>query len=128
MPMGAGGEDTASQIAARMHGWEVESFPECKIWHHRRTGAGNHSVIGAMYREGVMDYMLGYHPLFQIAKCIRRIQENPFFLAGLSRMTGYVLASLRKDKRPVPDTFVSYIRREQMKRLKSLFLSNGPYC
>ena len=128
MPIESGGEDTASQITARMYGWEVESFPECKIWHHRRTGAGNHSVIKAMYREGVMDYMLGYHPLFQIAKCIRRIQENPFFVAGLCRMTGYVLASLRKDSRPVTDTFVSYIRREQMKRLKSLFLSNGPYC
>ena len=128
MPMEAGGEDTASQIIARMHGWEVESFPECKIMHHRRTGTGNHSVMRAMYREGVMDYMLGYHPVFQIAKCIRRIQENPYFLAGLSRMTGYIFASLRKEKRPVTDTFVAFIRREQMERLKSLFLSNGPYC
>src|SRR5208337_3824185 len=33
-----GGEDWHAQTSARMRGWEVEAFPELKIFHHRNTG------------------------------------------------------------------------------------------
>lgn len=117
MPLERGGPDAAAEFMARMNAWEVETFPGIKVLHHRRMGTGCQDIWHAKFTQGVKDYLLGYHPLFEMAKCVRRVVEKPYFIGSLLWLTGYFWSSLRRYKRTVSPDFVKYIRKEQIQLL-----------
>jgi glycosyltransferase involved in cell wall biosynthesis len=117
LPLVNGGEDAVAEIMARMRGWVVRSYPELRVLHHRRTGTGESTLWKARFRQGACDYNLGYHPLFELAKCVRRLGEKPYFLGSLFRLSGYGWSAMRVTKRPVPPDVVHYLRKEQAHRL-----------
>ena len=119
LPIKGGGVDAAAEIMTRMHGWEVQSFPEIRVLHHRRVSTGGKSVLHTRFRQGVTNYLLGYHPVFHIASCLRRLNESPYALGGIARLGGYGWASLKRYKRVVPDEVVKFLRAEQMTRMTS---------
>jgi glycosyltransferase involved in cell wall biosynthesis len=122
IPVKYGGEDAIAEITARMLGWEVRSFPDRKIFHYRETGAMNRNVLRTRFREGVKDYLIGYHPLFELLRCFYRIkQKRPWFLGAILSVAGYLWAGLKRMDRPVPSEMVQFLRTEQMSRLRSLF-------
>lgn len=121
-PMKVGGEDTIMEITARMNGWTVKSFDHLILEHHRLTGTGGWSVYSAKFKEGVMSYSVGYHPFFQIFKSFHRIKDKPFFIAGFLLFAGYFWSFLTRKPKAVSKEFVSYIRKEQMERMKGLII------
>jgi len=122
MPLKRGGEDTVAEVMARMHGWEVQSFPNIKGLHHKPTGSGGKNILMARFSFGLREYSYGNQPLFEVFKCIRRVKEKPYLIGSLLRMAGFIWAYCRREKRMVPDEFVKYLRREQMQRLRSELL------
>jgi poly-beta-1,6-N-acetyl-D-glucosamine synthase len=120
-----GGEDWCAQIKARMMGWEVESLPELKIFHHRHTGGSSHWFRNA-FRLGKLDYSFGSDPIFEVVKCSRRVGESPYFLVALARLAGFIWPSICREPREVPDEFVSFLRREQRERLSSVWKRTRP--
>jgi len=120
-----GGEDWYAQTRARMMGWQVESVPELKIFHHRHTGGGNNWMKSAL-RLGALDYSFGSDPVFEVMKCLHRVQDKPYFAVALARLAGFVWPYLRREPREVPDEFVSYLRREQRGRLSALLNRRRP--
>ncbi|MGE0822320.1 MAG: glycosyltransferase family 2 protein [Candidatus Binatia bacterium] len=120
VPVEIGSEDTIAQIMARMHGWETEAFPEITVYHYRCTGTVAGSILQARFRSGTKDYLIGHHPLFELAKCLYRMTERPYAVGSLFRISGYCWASFCHYKRPVPDTFVRYLRAEQLASLWAL--------
>ena len=102
---------------ARQKGWEVRSFSDLQVLHHRPTGTAGASVWRARLRRGMEDYFIGYYVLFEAGKCIRRAVVRPYVLGSLLCFCGYLFPSLTRQKRVVPDDFVRYLRREQMRRL-----------
>ena len=121
LPLEMGGEDAVAETMARMYGWEVETFPDIVLYHHRPTGTASSNNVMALVRDGIRSYSLGYHPFFQLARCLYRIKEKPYIIAGLSYLVGYTWAFLRGYKRPVSNEFVKYLRSEQMQRLRAIF-------
>lgn len=121
-PLDIGGEDAVIETKARMHGWEVETFPEIKVYHHRLTGCANHNIIVAEFRAGIRNYVLGYHPIFELFRCILRILEKPYFIRSICLLSGYFWASIRRYNRPLSDEFVDYLRAEQIKRLRAILI------
>jgi glycosyltransferase involved in cell wall biosynthesis len=119
-PQEIGGEDAIAEIAARMHGWQVQSFPEMKVYHYRRTGTAARNVLSASFYDGIKHYRIGYHPLFQVVKCIYRFQEKPFILSGMLALSGYTWALCRRYKKTVSEDFLEYFKSEQLARLRSL--------
>jgi glycosyltransferase involved in cell wall biosynthesis len=113
VPFTMGGEDAYAEVMARMKGWEVRSFPELKVFHHRKSTAVR-GIFREFFQYGVMDYALGNHPLFEILKAVRRIRERPYVLATFLRMSGFTWSYWRRQKRPVSEEFIRYLRREQM--------------
>jgi len=120
-----GGEDWCAQIKARMMGWEVESLPELKIFHHRHTGGSSHWFRNA-FRLGKLDYSFGSDPIFEVFKCLRRVGESPYVVVALARLAGFVWLSLCREPREVPDEFVSFLRHEQRERLSSVWKRTRP--
>jgi poly-beta-1,6-N-acetyl-D-glucosamine synthase len=121
MALPYGGIDAAAEISARMHGWEVRSFPEYRVYHYRATGTANRSIWQALWRAGMRDYSIGYHPLFEFAHVLNRLNTKPYF-GSLIMMLGYLSAMLRGEARAVPPEMVAYLQKEQMSRLKQTVL------
>jgi poly-beta-1,6-N-acetyl-D-glucosamine synthase len=114
-----GGEDWYAQTTARMMGWQVEAFPNLKIFHHRHTGGGSNWMKSAL-RLGALDYSFGSDLAFEVMKCLRRVPDKPYFAVAFARLAGFVWPYLRNEARGVPEEFVSYLRREQRGRLSAL--------
>lgn len=111
-----GGPDWVAEVTARMNGWEVRAFPELRVYHHRMTISAEGMIRGG-FRQGLMDYTVGSHPLFEILKCASRITLKPYLIHALSRMAGFAAGYCRAEKRYVTQPFISYLRQEQLRRL-----------
>ena len=115
-----GGIDAAAEVMVRMHGKEVKTFPEFKVLHHRRVAKGKGSIFKARFRQGIMYYLLGYHPLFQMVRCLYRLRDKPYLIGSVIMLCGYLWSGIRRYPRPVPEDVVKYLRSEQLQRLRSL--------
>lgn len=118
VPIDVGGEDWYAEIVSRMKGWEVRAFPELRVLHHKRSGQIR-GMIRENFRQGVVDYSFGTHPLFALAKIIRRIKQKPYVLSALFRMAGFLWPYIKDRDRVVSDEIMKYLRQEQMGRLRS---------
>lgn len=117
-----GGEDTHATTSARMKGWQVRSFPDLKIFHQRHTDGVSGQVRGA-FRQGRMEYHLGYSYLFELLKCVGRMKQPPFLVAGFMRAMGFFWSAIRREERAVSKEFVAFVREEQRSRLSSMLVS-----
>lgn len=124
IPIPYGGEDAAAETLARMHGWEVHAYPELYAFHHK-PGIKSRGLWGERFRQGCMDYVLGYHPLFETIKCIRRVSERPYFLSAALRLFGYLYSHLRREKKALPTDAERYLRTTQVQQLARLFRIDG---
>jgi len=121
LPLKYGGEDTVIIEMARMRGWEVRSYPEIQVIHHRKTGAGGGSIYRGRFWQGREDYFLGDHPVYFTGKCASRVMERPYLVGSLLRFGGYWWSWCQRGRREIPADVIQYIRRGQMHRLVSLF-------
>lgn len=113
-------EDTVAEVMARMKGWEVQSVPYAKVFHYKPTGGSTGNVLRVRFRYGVLEYSIGYHPVYEVVKFLQRlIIEKPYVISSSLRLSGYFWALFRREQKVVPDEFVKYFRREQLQRLKS---------
>lgn len=124
LPLTYGGIDAAAEIMVRMHGWQVKTFFEHPVLHHRRVAQGNSTILKARYRQGIMYYKLGYHPLFQLLRSLKHIQGRPYFFGSLTMLCGYCSALCRNQPFDLPNDVVNYLRREQLHRLKEKIARN----
>jgi poly-beta-1,6-N-acetyl-D-glucosamine synthase len=116
-PLPHGSPDWHAEVRLRMLGWQVRSIPGLVAVQHRPNGgAGN--MLWYFYRQGRADYSLGTHPLFEVAKIVRRLPSKPYVLAAFAELTGFISAYCRGEKRAVADDFVRFLRNEQLSRLR----------
>jgi poly-beta-1,6-N-acetyl-D-glucosamine synthase len=117
LPMPHGGEDAAAEIMARSHGWLVRTDTSLKVKHFGFVGKGSGTIYRAKLRRGKSYYNLGYHPVFETARCIKHMLEKPPIIGSLLELWGYAIAPLRGEKRLLPEDIVRFLRREQLSRL-----------
>jgi glycosyltransferase involved in cell wall biosynthesis len=118
-----GGEDWHAQTSARMKGWEAESIPELKIFHHRPTGAGL-GRLRSNYQLGKLDYSFGTYPIFEFIKCAKRLRHKPFLVGAVVRMAAFTHSYIRREPFLISAELVAYLRKEQKERMVSYF--RGP--
>jgi poly-beta-1,6-N-acetyl-D-glucosamine synthase len=116
-PFRHGGEDTAALEIALILGWEVRTLPHLFVRHHRRAGTATKGILAARFREGREDHNLGYHVLYELGKCLRRIPEKPYLAGSMSRLAGYLWSSVTREQLEMPGEFVARLRSQQLRRL-----------
>ena len=121
IPNPAGGIDWIAVTTARMKGWRTRSFPEKRFHHHRTLGTAGRSGMAASFSYGEKDYYLGGSPVWQMFRVAYQTTKRPG--DGLAMLAGYCWAALRRTKRPVSPELMRFHRREQMKKLRSIFSS-----
>jgi len=117
LPLKYGGEDSAACFSARSKGWEVQNFEDLIGYHHRLAGTADRGIYKARFREGFVEYHLGYHPLFEFVKGISRYKEQPTILGSMVRFTGFWWANLKREKRSISKELIKFIRKEQINRI-----------
>ena len=118
VPLSYGGPDALAETMARLHGWRVEAFPEFKVNHYRATGGAGGRLRSA-FRQGRMDYSLGYHPIFEIARLLRRIWTTPYVIGAAIRAAGFTYCYCRGEMKQVSDRVMYFERSRQLERLRS---------
>jgi poly-beta-1,6-N-acetyl-D-glucosamine synthase len=120
IPLRLGGIDSAAEIMARARGWDVRTFSDLKVRHHRPVSSRAGGVVRIKLRYGMAHYALGYHPLFELLRCVYRIPERPYIIGSLCLTVGYLWAWLTRIEKAVPEDVVRYLQHEQVDRLRAM--------
>jgi glycosyltransferase involved in cell wall biosynthesis len=123
IPNKAGGIDWIAVTTARMKGWKTRSFREKFFFHYRSLGTAERSLLASNFSYGEKDYYLGGHPLWEAFRVVYRATKKPYLLGGIALFSGYVSACLRRMERPVSEELMRFHRKEQMKKLRTIFRS-----
>ena len=123
MPNDTGGVDWIAVTTARMLGWKTQSFREKSFFHHRHLGTAERSVLSSLFSYGEKDYYLGSHPVWELFRVAYRAAKQPFIIGGVALGLGYCWALIRRAPRPVSGPLMAFHRKEQMAKLKAIFIS-----
>ena len=110
------GWDTVDEVKANMLGWTTRSFPNLRLIHHKFTGSAD-GTWGGYVKNGRANYIAGYHPIFMIAKCFKRIFDKPFLLKALGLFYGFISGYLKGIKQVSDPKLIRYLRDQQINRL-----------
>ncbi|TLS35160.1 glycosyltransferase [Pseudalkalibacillus caeni] len=110
------GWDVIDVIRAQSLGWETRNFPELKLL-HLRPMSSKAGIMRGRFRNGLTDYLTGYHPLFLTARSIYRLFHYPYIFGGIMIFSGYVYGQIKVRKQLVTATEKKFIQKQQLKRL-----------
>jgi hypothetical protein len=110
------GWDTLDEVKANMFGWETHSFQDLKIVHYRPTGTAD-GIWKNYVKNGLGGYISGYHPLFMIFKCIKRIFQKPYLIPSIGLIYGFISGYLNKVDQIDDKELIRYLRKQQLNRI-----------
>ena len=118
IPIPEGGWDGMTSAMSRMNGYETKLMTDLVVDHHKPRNISQGGVLKRKFQMGTRDYAAGYHPLFELMKCVSRItREKPYLIASLSWGCGYFYALLSRRPRIIPQPLIAHIRKEQLNRI-----------
>jgi biofilm PGA synthesis N-glycosyltransferase PgaC len=112
-----GGWDALTCARVRMQGYESRLLTDLVVDHLKPRNISEGSLLRRKWQLGVRDYALGYHPLFELCKCIRLLSVSPFLIGGCSWWVGYCCASLQRRQRLIPTDVRNFMHSEQKRRI-----------
>jgi poly-beta-1,6-N-acetyl-D-glucosamine synthase len=112
----APGWDTIDEVKANMLGWKTHAFADLQLLHHRVTGAAE-GIVRDRVKHGMVCYISGYHPLFVVASCLRRLTQKPYLVGSAAIMYGFLKGHVTHPPRLEDRSYVAYIRGQQLRRL-----------
>lgn len=122
LPLPYGGIDAAAEITARMKGWIVRKFPENKVYEYRHTGSALNGLYAARFKEGLKFHSLGYSTIFYLLRCISRLKDPPFLVGSALSIFGFLYAKVKTHSICLAPDAVSYLRSEQMRKMRRMLL------
>jgi glycosyltransferase involved in cell wall biosynthesis len=115
----APGWDTIDEVRANMLGWSTYSFGDLPLLHHRLTGSADGLLRDSM-KHGVVCYVSGYHPVFFLASCFRRLFRRIYILSSCAMCYGFLKAYVTRMPRVDDSAMIDYLREQQLRRLCGL--------
>lgn len=114
--MSSPGWDTLDELKANMLGWKSSSFRELAVRQLKPTGSAD-GVWKNWFKNGLANYVSGYHPLFMTSKCIRRLFCKPYGIGAAGLFCGFVSGYWNRVPQVADKTLIRYVRRQQLHRL-----------
>lgn len=112
----APGWDTVDLIEANRLGWKTRTFPHIELTHLRATG-GAYGSWSNVVKNGLANYVTGYHPLFMLFKCLKRFFMRPYMIEGVGLMVGFLKGYWKRIPQTGGRQTIAYLRRQQMNYL-----------
>lgn len=110
------GWDTLDELKAARCGFETRSFRDIVLVQRRFTGDGQGQWPN-WKKNGEAAYVCGYHPLFVLAKAVRRCFVRPWVVAGAGLLVGYFRAVITRRERVDDPELLAFVREQQWRRL-----------
>lgn len=109
------GWDGVDGHACRLRGWMARSIdtPELRLTTNRPMGASDAGVLRGRARGGEGLWYIGYHPLYVLARSIRRVAEPPPVIGTGCTLWGYLRAMLALKPRYGDERYRDYMRTFQ---------------
>jgi poly-beta-1,6-N-acetyl-D-glucosamine synthase len=114
----APGWDTIDEVKANLHGWSTKTFSDLKLLQHKPTGRADGNWRN-WFKNGRANYITGYHPIFMLAKCLKRALHKPLFVGSAALWAGFCSGYLKGVPQVEDDAAIKYLRRQQVRRLLS---------
>jgi glycosyltransferase involved in cell wall biosynthesis len=112
----APGWDTLDEVKANMLGWTTATLKGINILHHRPTGAA-YGTWNDRIKSGLANYVAGYHPLFMVVKCLRRMAQKPYLVGGCGLLFGFIKGYACRVPQVEDRALIKYFRQQQINRL-----------
>jgi len=112
----ASGWDTIDEVKANLHGWTTRTFADLKLVQHKPTG-GADGFWRDRFKNGRANYITGYHPIFMLAKCVKRALRRPFLLESIALLAGFCTGYLKGIPQVQDDEAIRYLRQQQIRFL-----------
>lgn len=113
----APGWDTIDEVKANLHGWNTRTFSELRLIQHKPTGNADGNWRN-WFKNGRANYVTGYHPLFMLAKSVKRTFLNkPFFVESVALMAGFCSGYINGVPQAPDEEAIRYLRQQQVRRL-----------
>ncbi len=110
------GWDTIDEVKANMYGWATRTFSHLSLIQLKATGHSD-GCWRNWFKNGRANYISGYHPLFMVAKCIRRVPKRPIVVASIALLAGFCSGYIRRIPQTPDRNAISFLRRQQLRRL-----------
>jgi hypothetical protein len=110
------GWDAFDDVKANRLGWQTASFPDIVVRHQRFTGDAG-GQWGTWVKNGRASYIVGYDPLFLVARSVSRLRDRPALTSSAGLLVGYFGALLRREPRVDDRDTIAFMRRQQRRRL-----------
>ncbi len=120
VPIEGGGQDVIVEVTALMRGWKIRTLTQLEALHLRPDGFAKTKILRRGLAWGQKFYLLGYHPLFYLGQCVRRLGRRPVLIGSLCQFLGFLVAAWQAPERPVSAEFVRFQRQLQMQRLRQV--------
>ena len=112
----APGWDTIDEVKANMLGWATRAFPDLKVVQMKATGAAD-GFWHTCFKNGLANYVTGYHPVFMLGKCFKRAFGTPPLVASVGLWLGFCSGYVRGIPRVEDRQVVRYVRQQQIRFL-----------
>jgi hypothetical protein len=99
-----------------MLGYVTYTFPELKLWHHRAAG-GAQGTWKNWVKNGLANYVAGYHPAFMGCKCAKRALARPYGIAAAGLLVGFVKGYVRRIPQVNNKDLIRFVRQQQLRKL-----------
>lgn len=113
-----GQEDVIVQMALRMRGWGLRSYPDLRVLHHKTPREKNRHPLRGRFHTGTMERAMRYHPFYEAVKCAAAVTRRPAVLGSAAQFAGYTWAALKGIPSQLPAELVAFNQREQMAKLR----------
>jgi biofilm PGA synthesis N-glycosyltransferase PgaC len=110
------GWDTIDETYARMRGYRTRSFGDVVARHHRPWGSADGRLRGSA-RIGECAYIVRYSLPWVMLRTVKVCRAEPYVLAGLWFLFGYLSARVRRRPKLEDEDFRHFVRRELRARL-----------
>jgi biofilm PGA synthesis N-glycosyltransferase PgaC len=112
----APGWDTIDEVKANMLGWRTYAFTDLRLLHHRFTGSAE-GLLRDRVKHGIACYVSGYHPVYVLASCTKRLTQKPYIVGAGALLYGFLKAHCSRPPRVEDRSYIAYIRGQQLRRL-----------
>jgi glycosyltransferase involved in cell wall biosynthesis len=112
----APGWDTLDEFKANMLGWKTQTFSDIQLLHHKPAGSADGSWTNWV-KNGLANYIVGYHPLFMLLNAGNRAFHKPYALGAVGLLTGFFSGYLKRVPQISDKRLIQYLRHQQLKRL-----------
>lgn len=117
------GWDGLDEYTAMFKGWKTRHFREMTFKHFRPTGAEG-GVLKGKFRMGYSFWLIGYHPLYIIARCFRKLFQPPPVIGSIAIFWGYIVHAVKGTPHASSPELRKYIHRVQLSKLGGYYRKN----